>query len=272
MNLLAPVTLIITPPSRINKELWTTLSYVRPKALFLLLSKVDKDLVFPVDWPCDFRQYQFPDNAPHDRQIAAGLDWVFEQTEESIIISNDYAPSECFFYFCQALLNRYRDDLRVMSISGNPNLHDVNRTKYSYYFSFFPYLEYWATWRRVWKNIFDYKLTLWPMMRDGNWLMDIIGHFDVIIENHQPQSAFSCEPNLLGKWQLRFDALYDKQLDNLTYRFLLCTLMQNGLNLHPTYNLDSAKTLGKRDDLFPLQHPPFIMRNARADLYSLKFL
>ncbi len=64
-----------------------------------------------------------------------GLNWFFENVEQGIILEDDCVPNESFFPFCQELLERYRDDLRVMQISGTNYLFDKKKFKASYYFT-----------------------------------------------------------------------------------------------------------------------------------------
>ena len=48
-----------------------------------------------------------------------GLDLVFNQVDEAIILEYDCLPDRTFFRFCQKLLEYYRDDERIMVISGD---------------------------------------------------------------------------------------------------------------------------------------------------------
>ena len=62
--------------------------------------------------------------------------------------------------FCEELLNRYRDDKRVWSITGEGNYED-QKAKTSYYFAKIPHCWGWATWADRWKqfkfDLSDYK-------------------------------------------------------------------------------------------------------------------
>ena len=64
-----------------------------------------------------------------------------------------------FFPYCEELLERYRDDERVIHISGSQLLPEPP-TKWSYHFSRGPAIWGWATWRRAWR-LFDVELTDW---------------------------------------------------------------------------------------------------------------
>ncbi|WP_157162581.1 hypothetical protein [Cylindrospermum stagnale] len=45
------------------------------------------------------------------------MDWIFEQVEEAITLEDDYVPHPTFFRYSQELLEKYRDDERIMMIS-----------------------------------------------------------------------------------------------------------------------------------------------------------
>ncbi len=51
--------------------------------------------------------------------MSSGLQWVFDQVDEAIILEDDCIPDASFFPFCAELLERYRDDERVMAVSGD---------------------------------------------------------------------------------------------------------------------------------------------------------
>ena len=62
------------------------------------------------------------------------------------------------------LLERYRDDPRVMNITGyNPLTHGVGDG--SYYPSRFFHCWGWATWRRV-ERLYEYDMASYPAFRD----------------------------------------------------------------------------------------------------------
>ena len=89
---------------------------------------------------------------PRSRRVRrAGLDWVFEQTEEAIILEDDCLPNADFFRFCSALLERYRDTNEVWQICGRaPNMAKDVFAGASYTFTAFGPIWGWATWRRAW--------------------------------------------------------------------------------------------------------------------------
>ncbi len=48
-----------------------------------------------------------------------GLDWVFSQVKQAIILEDDCLPESSFFPFCETLLGRYAQDREVAMIGAN---------------------------------------------------------------------------------------------------------------------------------------------------------
>ena len=114
-----------------------------------------------VDWPCEVERDYADANLGCKRRVSTGVSWVFEQAEEAILLEDDCLPHPSFFRYCEELLERYRDDDRVMHISGD-NLRFGRRGEASYFFSRYPHVWGWASWRRAWRH-YDPDLREWTM-------------------------------------------------------------------------------------------------------------
>ena len=82
--------------------------------------------------------------------VASGIDWFFEHEREGVILEDDVLAHPSMFPFMGELLERYRDEQRVMHISGS-NYAGV-RPQASYFFSRYVCIWGWATWRRAWRH------------------------------------------------------------------------------------------------------------------------
>jgi len=216
-----------------------------------------------VDWPCEVLTNYSETNLGCKRRISSGLDWVFATVAEAIILEDDCLPERTFFRFCQELLERYRDDERIMHISGNNFQFGRNKTDFSYYFSRYPHIWGWASWRRAWQN-YDVSLKLWPEIREGKRLCAHLGS----------NRAYSY-------WERIFDKVYRGEIDTWDYQWTFVCWIQNGLSILPSDNLVSnigfglnSTHTGKPNKLaamptrpmeFPLKRPSFMMRNDPAD-------
>lgn len=220
-----------------------------------------------IDWDCEVLTNYSEINLGCKQCVSSGLNWVFNLVEEAIILEDDCVPHPTFFPFCEELLDRYRNDERIMVIAGDNFQLARQRTKYSYYFSRYPHCWGWATWRRAWKY-YDKEMKLWPEIRDENWL-------DSVLE----------DPEALEYWTQIFQTTYENRNNSWAYSWGLSCWVQSGLTILPNVNLitnigfdvESTNTVNRESPLanlpiqemyFPLQHPPFVMRHAEADRFT----
>lgn len=240
-------------------------------------------IIEQVDWECQVLKNYADVNLGCKKRVASGLDWVFGMVEEAIILEDDCLPHPAFFPFCQQLLARYRDDQRIMTISGNNFQYGQKRTSHSYYFSRYAHVWGWATWRRAWQT-YDVDMNLWSEVRAGQWLFDILGSKRVDVQGGQCRFDVMGSMKAIEYWYKIFDATYGGRIDTWDYQLLFASWLQNGLHILPNVNLVSnigfgtdathTKTVSRCANMsveevkFPLQHPPFIIRDAAADDYT----
>lgn len=276
-----PVVLLIFNRPETTARVFAEIAKVKPTQLLIVADgprpdhpddaprcQATREVVEQVDWDCEVLRDYSDVNLGSGKRVASGLDWVFSVVEQAIILEDDCVPDQTFFPYCQALLARYRDVHQVMMISGDNFLSGHGRDEYSYYFSRYGHCWGWATWRRAWKH-FDYYESLWPSIRDGGWLYDIL----------QNRAA-------VKSWSRKFESVYGGRDDIWDYQWILSCWAQGGLSVTPHVNMVS--NIGFGDDAthtfhrtsiaqlpahaveFPLRHPPFIIRDADADAYLEK--
>jgi hypothetical protein len=224
-----------------------------------------------VDWDCEVSTDFADANLGQTSRIESGLDWAFSQVEEAIVLEDDCVPDPSFFAFCDDLLERYRNDDRVMSISGDNFQFDGPASADSYYFSRYPQIWGWATWRRAWE-LNDPEMSAWPELRRSGWLEDTIEG-----------------PYATDFWTFEFDQNH-RDRHAWDYSFLFSCLVAGGLHAIPNSNLVS--NVGFREDAihttpevrglvndlptepmpFPLSHPAEVSRNAAADVFTEQVL
>jgi hypothetical protein len=219
-----------------------------------------------VDWPCEVLKNYSDVNLGCKIRVSSGLDWVFGQVEEAIILEDDCLPHPSFFRFCEDLLERYRDDERIFMISGDNFQSGKMRTKGSYYFSRYTHIWGWASWRRAWKH-YDVNMKLWPEMRDGGRLCKML-----------------LEKKVISYWTNIFERVHKGEIDTWDYQWLFACWIQNGLSILPNVNLVSNigfnmeathttrrgkfGTMRTGPMIFPLAHPSCVLRDAQADHYT----
>lgn len=218
-----------------------------------------------VDWPCEVSQNYADRNLGCGRRVASGLDWVFAQVEEAIILEDDCLPDPTFFRFCSELLDRYRDDPRIGMISGCNLGYDGARDRASYFFSAYNFIWGWAAWRRSWAR-FDQAMRRWPELRNTPLLREWL--------RNRPAAAY---------WSDLFDETFAGKIDTWDYPWALTLWVNSLLTIVPATNLVTNIGLGPggthtgADDkwlcrpaaamTFPLRHPAAATRDVPADRY-----
>src|SRR5262249_48098357 len=127
-----------------------------------------------VDWPCEVLTNFSEPNLGCKRRVSSGVDWVFAQVEEAILLEDDCVPHPTFFRYCQELLERYRPDARVGMIGGANFQGGRRRGDRSYFFSKYSLIWGWASWRDRWQKSYDVSMRLWPRIRNDGCLADVI--------------------------------------------------------------------------------------------------
>jgi hypothetical protein len=165
-----PVLLIIFNRPQKVRALITALGAVQPKKIYIVAdgprphvetdiqsTKAAREAALDIPWECEVHT-KFLDKNLRSRHNAVeysavyGLDWFFSENEMGIVLEDDCIPNPSFFTFTAELLEKYKDDTRVMHISGN-NFQDGHvRGDASYYFSLYTHSWGWATWARAWNT------------------------------------------------------------------------------------------------------------------------
>jgi glycosyltransferase involved in cell wall biosynthesis/SAM-dependent methyltransferase len=65
-------------------------------------------IIDQVDWDCEVLTNYADVNLGCRKRVSSGLDWLFEQVEEAIILEDDCLPDPSFFPYCEELLEKYR--------------------------------------------------------------------------------------------------------------------------------------------------------------------
>ena len=129
-----------------------------------------------VDWPCEVKTRFRDRNLGCRKAPPDGISWFFEQEEEGVILEDDCLPSPDFFRFCAEMLDRYRNDEQVMHIGGANFFGPGSSADNSYYFTVFPQIWGWATWRRAWIR-YDNEMTDFPeYLHSGKIASRLPGH------------------------------------------------------------------------------------------------
>jgi hypothetical protein len=263
-----PVAMIAFNRPGPTRRVFEAIRAARPTRLFLItdgrratregeaeLCEAVKRIVTAVDWPCHVTTNFSAENLGCYLRFTSGLEWLFSQVEEAIILEDDCLPDPSFFPFCAELLERHRNDLRVALISGFNPLENEPSIESSYFYSHpvFPFWG-WATWRRTWEA-HDDRLPRWPeVKRQG-----LVGRLFP-------------DKRVIAYWSRIFESMYtDPKPNTWDYQLVYTCWMRNWLTVVPSRNLvqnigfgeNATHTTGPDPDRdlaagsvsFPLRHP-----------------
>ena len=184
------------------------------------LCQMTRDIIGEVDWPCQVERNFSVENQGCGRRVSSGLDWVFSQVDEAIILEDDCLPDLTFFAFCETLLARYRLDERVLSISGDNLLPGRTSQEASYRFSRVGHIWGWATWRRAW-SYYDFKMRTWPEFRRDGGMSRLFGEY----------------PRMQRCWTGWLEATYLGKIDTWDYQWFYTAFARGGIHILPRRNL-----------------------------------
>ena len=247
-----PKLLVVGDGARINRE---------GEAIKVAATRA---IIDRVDWPCEVLTNFSEINLGCKVRVSSGLDWVFEQVEEAIILEDDCLPHPTFFRFCQELLEKYREDQRVGMISGDNFQFGHRLNNDSYYFSNFNHIWGWASWRSRWQNDYDVDLKHWPMIREEKRFNDWYGS--------------RAEQNFYADI---FEKVYQDKIDTWDYQWNFGSRLNGRIAAMPNVNLISNIGFGAgathtsgasvladmlvEEIAFPLQHPKAVFASITLD-------
>jgi hypothetical protein len=223
-----------------------------------------------IDWPCEVKTLFRPTNLGVRRAVSEAISWFFDHEEAGVILEEDCLPSPDFFPYCAELLERYRDDPKVLQISGT-NFQPKARTGgSSYFFSKYNHVWGWATWRRAWKL---YR----PNLEGLDQFLDDADH-----------NGFWANRKERIYWHKTFRWNLTGRVESWAYRWTYTLWAEGGVCIYPEVNLVSNvgfgpgatntnradPTQGNRPTgtLTSLVHPAEQVPNRKADRWTFQHL
>ena len=223
-----------------------------------------------IHWKCKvFRSYS-KKNLGIERRTVKSLKWIFSKEEKGIIFEDDCLAHPNFFKYCEMMLEKYKNNKKILMINGNNFQDGKKRGKYSYYFSRYFSTYGWAGWRRTMEN-YDVNMTTWlSWKKSDDW--------------KRIKSKMYIKE---GKyWTEIFDKTYKKIIKTWDYQFIFSLWKNDQVVVTPNSNLTSHIGLGVnatnsrakksgvplKEIKFPLKHPKKIEVNEKADRYSFMFM
>jgi hypothetical protein len=274
MSLNVPVAFFLFNRPKPTRQVFAEIAKARPSKLLLIadgprtdaegsLCEAARQVVADIDWPCEVQRNFSDANLGCRKRMYTGIDWVFSQCEEAILLEDDCLPHATFFPFCVELLNHYRNDERVMMISGNNMQHGRRWSMYSYYFSVVTHIWGWATWRRAWR-CHDAQMPDWP----ENSPTDFPGDFVPCgaAKRYYRKMMDETFTGKLNAWSLAWMyAAWKRRSLTILPQVNLISNIGFGPEATHTKRLDPFAALPTEAMEFPLMHPPKVANLVEAD-------
>lgn len=224
-----PLVIFLYRRPRLVGELMAVLKSVRPLKIWLvadgpknsseveLCQQARSEAETAIRWPCEVRRVYADANLGLKKRIETGLDQVFEIEEAAVILEEDCHPTPNFFLFCEAMLEKYRNEPKVGAISGNCFLPKKQVLATDYYFSRYVHIWGWATWARAWKA-YDRRRWAWPKQ----------GFCKLFPNADKTEEAY---------WNRIFGRVASGELSTWDYCWISWFWMQDWVSITPAQNL-----------------------------------
>jgi len=278
-----PVLLLIFNRPDVTERVFAEIRKLKPKRLFIAadgprahkpndpdLCLQTRNMVKDVDWDCEVKQLYRNDNLGCKLAVSSAITWFFSQVEYGIILEDDILPHPSFFPYMQEVLKRYKDDDRVMMVSGYNTQHGQKRSDASYYFSHYPHIWGWGTWKRAWDK-YDVKIDRLAEFKRQNQIANL---FD--------------DPVVQEFWMDKFQMVHDNKYDTWDFQWVYTVFSEAGLCVQPNVNLVSnigfdmnathTTFSGAEEanlqtyDIGEIVHPDFIIADRAADEYEVEHI
>ena len=217
-----------------------------------------------IDWNCEVKTLFRDKNLGCKFAVSSAITWFFENEEMGIILEDDCLPSQSFFWFCEELLEKYKNDFRIGHIGGSNFQKGLKRGNADYYFSIYNHVWGWASWANRWKE-YDVNLV---RFKNSGFLKKI----------HNSTKA-------LRYWEKIFFLMKNQQIDTWDYQWTFTMWGKNWLSIIPNLNLVTNIGFGsdathtnkinesaniRSYDMVIKKHPKEIEENIEADEYTNK--
>ena len=220
-----------------------------------------------IDWNCDVSTLFRDNNLGCGPAVSEAISWFFSNNSEGIILEDDCLPEPSFFRYCEELLKYYRNNKKVMMISGNNFQNGIRRGNESYYFSRYSHIWGWASWRRAWEH-YDYDIKTFPEFLETGRLKKIF----------TDKKQFRTMKKIMSRAHRKYYNTWDFQWNYALWENDgLCAIPENNLVTNIGFDVRGTHTnnintknanLPVKPLAFPLRHPVNVMVDQNADDYA----
>ena len=271
-----PVLFLIFNRPEITKQVFNAIQQAKPPRLYVAgdgpRSKCTEDeencklarlIATKVDWDCEVKTLFRNHNLGCRLAVSQAIYWFFEQEPEGIILEDDCLPSQSFFWFCQEMLEYFRNDKAVGVICGFYSNELEYKPSTSFFFSRYLRIWGWAGWRRS-NEGYDSNINL-LIEKQNTWKKDIFSRTDIFLKRYWQDMFEEVGSGKVDTWDIQLQyLLWQKKQQVIVSSKNLVQNIGWAQGAHPLTK-DHNHELATSEINFPLTTPDMTERDTRAD-------
>tara|TARA_B100001105_G_scaffold116455_1_gene93244 strand:+ start:1769 stop:2716 length:948 start_codon:yes stop_codon:yes gene_type:complete len=271
-----PVLFLIFNRPEITKQVFNAIQQAKPPRLYVAGDgprskctedeencKLARSIATNVDWDCEVKTLFRDHNLGCRLAVSQAIYWFFEQEPEGIILEDDCLPSQSFFWFCQEMLEYFRNDKAVGVICGFYSNELEYKPSASFFFSRYLRVWGWAGWRRS-NEGYDSNINL-LIEKQNTWKKDIFSHTDIFLKRYWQDMFEEVGSGKIDTWDIQLQyLLWQKKQQVIVSSKNLVQNIGWAQGAHPLTK-DHNHELATSEINFPLTTPDMTERDTRAD-------
>ena len=180
-----------------------------------------------VDWDCEVKTLFRDQNLGCRLAVSQAIYWFFEQEPEGIILEDDCLPSQSFFWFCQEMLEYFRNDKAVGVICGFYSNELEYKPSASFFFSRYLRVWGWAGWRRS-NEGYDSNINL-LIEKQNTWKKDIFSRTDIFLKRYWQDMFEEVGSGKIDTWDIQLQYLLWQKNSRLLFHQKILYKISDGL-------------------------------------------
>ena len=276
ITLTSPVLFLIFNRPEITQQVFSAIRKAKPPRLYVAADGPRSDypnedekcehsrkIATNVDWDCEVKTLFRDQNLGCRLAVSQAIYWFFEQEPEGIILEDDCLPSQSFFWFCQEMLEYFRNDKAVGVICGFYSNELEYKPSASFFFSRYLRVWGWAGWRRS-NEGYDSNINL-LIEKQNTWKKDIFSHTDIFLKRYWQDMFEEVGSGKIDTWDIQLQyLLWQKKQQVIVSSKNLVQNIGWAQGAHPLTK-DHNHELATSEINFPLTTPDMTERDTRAD-------
>ena len=274
--LITPVLLLVFNRQNTTKQVFSAIRKAKPSRLYVAgdgprpeypeeknQCEATRSILEKIDWDVEVKTLFQERNLGCRMAVSQAISWFFENESEGIILEDDCLPCQSFFWFCQELLKKFRNNKQIGAICGFYSNELDYKPSTSYFLSRHLRVWGWAGWRRTFES---YDSNLNNLIEKNNtWQNDIFNHKEVLLKKYFKKRFDQVANGEIDTWDTQLQYLLWQKNQRVVVSSK--NLIQNIGWTSGTHakNMDHNHNLPTSEINFPLLHPKNLKRDAIAD-------